>query len=70
MRGRSGEAGDFEQFQASALFCGRCRTARPVRERLLLVLPDGELYEYLCTVCGSSVGKRKAEIETPPILLS
>jgi hypothetical protein len=70
MRGRSGGAGDFEQFQASALFCGRCKTARPVRERLLLVLPDGELYEYLCTVCGSSVGKRKAEIDTPPILLS
>jgi len=30
-----------------------------VRERLLLVLPDGELYEYLCTCCGESVGKRK-----------
>jgi hypothetical protein len=29
-----------------------------VRERLLLVLPDGELYEYLCTACGDSVGKR------------
>jgi hypothetical protein len=29
-----------------------------VRERLLLVLPDGELYEYLCTSCGESVGKR------------
>ena len=32
---------------------------QPVRERLLLVLPDGELYEYLCTACGESVGKRK-----------
>ena len=61
MRGRPDPAGDFEEFQASALFCGRCRTARPVRERLLLVLPDGELYEYLCAACGSSVGTRKAE---------
>ena len=34
----------FEDFQASVLFCGRCRVARPVRQRLLLVLPDGELY--------------------------
>lgn len=41
------------------LFCGRCRAPQPVRERLLLVLPDGELYEYLCTSCGESVGKRK-----------
>jgi hypothetical protein len=50
----------FEQFQASVLFCGRCRVARPVRERLLLVLPDGgELREYLCTVCGSSVGSQR-----------
>ena len=49
----------FEQFQASVLFCNRCRAPRPVRERLLLVLPDGELNEYLCTGCGGSVGTRK-----------
>ena len=70
MKQRSGPPAEFEEFQASALFCGRCKTARPVRERLLLVLPDGELFEYLCTACGSSVGKRKAETDTPPILLS
>jgi hypothetical protein len=49
----------FQEFQASVLFCGRCRIAQPVRERLLLILPDGELHEYLCTACGSSVGSRK-----------
>lgn len=58
----------FEQFQASALFCGRCRVARPVRERLLLVLPDGELYDYVCTGCGSSVGSRKVTAR-PPVLV-
>ena len=63
-------AGEFEQFQASALFCGRCQTARPVRERLLLVLPDGELFEYLCAACGASVGTRKAEAEPPSVVLS
>ena len=49
----------FEDFQASVLFCNRCRAPRPVRERLLLVLPDGELREYLCAACGASVGSRR-----------
>ena len=31
----------------------------PVRERLLLVLPDQEIFDYLCTECGSSVGRRE-----------
>ena len=46
--------------------------ARPVRERLLLVLPDRELYDYLCTECGSSVGSREvkaAESERPSLII-
>ena len=31
----------------------------PVRERLLLVLPDKEIFDYLCTGCASSVGQRE-----------
>ena len=58
---------DFEEFQASVLFCGRCRAPQPVRERLLLVLPDGELHEYLCSGCGSSVGTRKVTAPAPVI---
>jgi hypothetical protein len=49
----------FEEFQASVLFCNRCRAPQPVRDRLLLVLPDGELWEYLCAACGNSVGSRR-----------
>jgi hypothetical protein len=60
----------FEEFQASALFCARCQAAQPVRERLLLVLPEGELYEYLCAACGSSVGKRTVTAPPSPVLLS
>jgi len=30
-----------------------------VRERLLLVLPDKEIFDYLCAECGSSVGQRE-----------
>jgi hypothetical protein len=49
----------FENFTASALYCGKCRATMPVRERLLLILPDRELFDYLCTGCGSSVGQRE-----------
>jgi len=31
----------------------------PVRERLLLILPDKEIFDYLCTGCGSSLGQRE-----------
>ncbi|MGC8491233.1 MAG: cytoplasmic protein [Syntrophobacteraceae bacterium] len=48
----------FEEFRASALYCPRCRQAMPVRSRLLLVLPDGELHEYLCQACMTSLGTR------------
>jgi len=34
----------------------------PVRERLLLVLPDGYLYEYLCVNCGEVVGDKKTKL--------
>jgi hypothetical protein len=49
----------FENFTASTLYCEKCRTATPVREKLLLVLPDREIFDYLCTECGSSVGQRE-----------
>jgi hypothetical protein len=49
----------FENFTASSLYCDKCKAAMPVRERLLLVLPDREIYDYLCTECGSSVGRRE-----------
>ena len=62
-------AGAFEELQASVLFCSRCAAPRPVRERLLLVLPDGELNEYLCGACGSSVGTRKVTA-APPVVLA
>lgn len=48
----------FGGFQASLLFCPKCQTATPARERLLLVLPTGNLYEYLCVQCGTSTGEK------------
>ncbi|MGQ9654865.1 MAG: cytoplasmic protein [Thermodesulfobacteriota bacterium] len=55
---RGGRKEDFGDFYASELFCPRCQVPVPVRERLLLVLPDGELHEYLCKQCGTSVGEK------------
>ena len=48
----------FGAFTASELYCPKCKSAQPVRERLLLVLPSGELHELLCVRCGDSLGKR------------
>ncbi len=55
----------FSDLVASELYCPRCRQARPVRERLLLVLPTGELYEYRCAECASSLGQRT--VTEPPV---
>ncbi|MDY6908508.1 MAG: cytoplasmic protein [Thermodesulfobacteriota bacterium] len=51
-------SGQYEDFNATALYCPRCRQAMPVRSRLLLILPDGELHEYLCRACSFSVGTK------------
>ena len=48
----------FDQFNARLLYCDKCSKAMPVRERLLLVLPDGELYDYTCQGCNNSVGSK------------
>ena len=51
-------AKQFDDLRAALLYCDRCKRAMPVRERLLLVLPDGNLYEYTCQGCGGSVGSK------------
>jgi hypothetical protein len=50
---------DYEALEASELFCQTCKTARPVRRHLLLVLPTGNKYEYRCAVCASPVGAKE-----------
>jgi len=52
----------FENLRASSLYCNHCKAAMPVRERLLLVLADKEIYDYLCTGCASSVGQREVTL--------
>jgi len=48
----------YKDFDATELYCPACRQAVPVRKRLLLVLPEGEKYEYLCAYCAGSVGTK------------
>ena len=49
----------FEKLVATHLYCDNCGQSMPVREFLLLVLSDGDLYDYRCENCGQSVGSRK-----------
>ena len=53
----------FDELEASSLFCPRCKAAVPVRKRLLLVLPEGERHEYLCANCSTSVGRKVEEVK-------
>ena len=50
---------EFKSFQASSLYCPKCKQAVPIREKLLLLLPEGQLFEYLCAFCATSVGTRQ-----------
>lgn len=60
----------FEQLEASLLFCPRCRQAMPVRKKLLLILPHGNKFEYLCTVCSSTCGdKIEPDGQKPRVLM-
>jgi hypothetical protein len=48
----------FEELEALELYCPSCRRAVPVRKYLLLILPEGDKYEYRCQHCGSTVGDK------------
>ena len=49
---------DFEELEAMELYCNQCGRAVPVRKFLLLVLPEGDKYEYRCQFCGNTVGDK------------
>lgn len=53
----------FEGIEATLLLCPTCRVAQPVRKRLLLCLPQGDKYEFVCARCGSTCGDK---MEEPP----
>jgi hypothetical protein len=69
VRAKKPQQKQFESFKATELYCPKCKKAMPVRERLLLVLPEGEKYEYLCAYCGTSVGERLVKEEVKPLII-
>jgi hypothetical protein len=48
----------FRDFDATELFCPKCKKAVPVRKRLLIVLAAGDKYDYTCVYCGTSLGDK------------
>jgi len=53
-----GRRADFDEFEAMELYCPKCGRAVPVRKSLLLILPEGDKYEYRCQHCGTTVGDK------------
>lgn len=48
----------FQEMEATELYCPECSRAVPVNKYLLLILPDGDRYEYRCRFCGTKVGNK------------
>lgn len=48
----------FKDFDATELFCPQCKKAVAVKKRLLLILKEGDQYDYSCVYCGTSVGDK------------
>jgi len=55
---RNKQTGMYKEFDATELYCPKCKRPVPVRKRLLLVLPEGDKYEYLCKFCLETVGTK------------
>ena len=65
--GRNPDA--YKEFDATELYCARCRKPVPVRKRLLLVLPEGDKFEYLCVFCSDTVGTKISRDKKPSKLI-
>ena len=65
---RSNSVNAYKEFDATELYCPRCKQAVQVRKRLLLVLPEGDKYEYLCAFCSATVGT-KMDRQAKPVSL-
>jgi DNA-directed RNA polymerase subunit RPC12/RpoP len=59
----------YKDFIASRLYCDNCGCSMPVKERLLLILPDGYLYEYICSGCGKAIGDKRVSLSEQDKLL-
>ena len=68
--GASNRSDVYKEFDATELYCPKCKQAVPVRKRLLLVLPEGDKYEYLCVYCSETVGTKIDRQDKPLTIIS
>ena len=68
--GQQNRSDVYKEFDATELYCPKCKQAVPVRKRLLLVLPQGDKYEYLCAYCSETVGTKIDKQSKPLTVLS
>jgi len=59
----------FKELDATELYCPKCKRAVPVKKRLLLVLPEGDKYEYLCAICSEPVGSKIDKQQTTSLII-
>jgi hypothetical protein len=57
-QGKRQDQSSFNEFEALELYCPKCGKAVPVNKFLLLILPEGDKYEYRCRFCGTAVGDK------------
>ena len=60
----------YKEFDATELYCPKCKQSVPVRKRLLLILPEGDKYEYLCAHCSETVGTKMDKHEKPLTIIT
>jgi hypothetical protein len=56
----------FQNLNATQLYCPTCQRAMPVREKLALFLLSGAIYHYVCVGCDNVLGKK--EDAAPPLV--
>lgn len=60
----------YKEFDATELYCPKCKQSVPVRKRLLLVLPEGDKYEYFCAYCAETVGTKIDKQDKPLTIIT
>jgi hypothetical protein len=68
--GQPNGPGVYKDFDATELYCPKCKQPVPVRKRLLLVLPQGDKYEYLCAYCAEAVGTKIDKQDKPLTIIT
>jgi hypothetical protein len=59
----------YKDFDATELYCPQCKRAVPVKKRLLLILAEGDKYDYSCIFCGTSVGDKLVRDNNQKVLI-